>query len=136
MTYHGTSPAAAESIVIHRQFLVPGDKRIDGEQIAIRPGHIKEKHQIYTSPTIAYSSLPCYCQSVKFHSKKTNKVYLARIVIQCRQQPGTFQVQPETVGAGGKRICPIIPNSEVEIFTTVRAALIPYGILIHLDERS
>ncbi|CAF2959610.1 unnamed protein product [Rotaria sp. Silwood2] len=136
VTYHGTSSEAAHSIVAHRQFLIPGDKRIDGEKIAILPGHIKEKYHIYTSPTIAYSSVACYCPSSQFQSKITNKVYDARIVIQCRQKPGTFEVQQETIGAGHKRICPFIPNSQVEIFTTVRASIVPYGILIHLAEVS
>ncbi|CAF1209137.1 unnamed protein product [Rotaria magnacalcarata] len=134
VTYHGTSAVAAQSIVAHRQFLIPGDKRIDGEKIAIRPGHIDEKFHIYTSPTIAYSGHEIYCPSKRFQSNITNKYYNARIVLQCRQMPGTFQVQRETIGAGNKRICPIIPNSQVEIFTTVRASVVPYGLLIHLAE--
>ncbi|CAF5083281.1 unnamed protein product, partial [Rotaria socialis] len=52
----------------------------------------------------------------------------------CRQMPGKFQVQRETIGADNKRICPIIPNNQVEIFTTVRASIVPYGLLIHLAE--
>ncbi|CAF1487713.1 unnamed protein product [Rotaria sordida] len=134
ITYHGTSSIAAQSIVAHRQFLVPGDKCIDGSRIHIRPGHIKDKYEIYTSPTIAYSSLDCYCPSQKFHSTLTNKEYNARIVLQCRQKPGAFTVQRETVGAGHQRICPIIPNDQIEIFTTIRAAIVPYGVLIHLTE--
>ncbi|CAF3522571.1 unnamed protein product [Rotaria sp. Silwood2] len=136
VTYHGTSAEAAHSIVAYRQFLIPGDKCIDGEKIAIHPGHIKEQYHIYTSPTIAYSSIPCYCPSKQFRSKITNNLYNARIVIQCRQKPGTFQVQQETIEAGNKRICPIIPNSQVEIFTTFRASIVPYGLLIHLTEIS
>ncbi|CAF3603913.1 unnamed protein product [Rotaria sp. Silwood1] len=136
VTYHGTSQEAAHSIVAHRQFLIPGDKRIDGEKIAILPGHIKEKYHIYTSPTIAYSGNACYCPLTRFRSKITNKLYNARIVIQCRQKPGTFDVQQETIGAGNRRICPFIPNSQVEIFTTVRASIVPYGLLIHLAEVS
>lgn len=133
VTYHGTSPAAAKSIIQNRQFLIPGDKSIDGEKIKIIPGHIKEKYHIYTSPTIAYSGIPCYCPPQKFQSNIIHKYYNARIVIQCRQKPGTFQVQPETIGAGSRRICPIISNRKVEIFTTVRASIVPYGLLINLE---
>ncbi|CAF1201133.1 unnamed protein product [Rotaria sordida] len=136
VTYHGTIPAAAQSIVVHRQFLIPGDKRLDGEKIAIRSGHIEGQNHIYTSPTIAYSAHPCYCQPQLFRSRTTNKVYKARIVLQCRQQPGSFKVQPETIGAGHNRICSIIPNDKVEIYTTVRASVLPYGILIQLEETS
>lgn len=134
VSYHGTTAEAAESVITHGQFLVPGDKRLDGEKIAIREGHIPEKYHIYTSPTMAYSGHPCYCKPKLFRSSITNKVYLARVAIQCRQKPGTFQVQAETIGAGTKRICPIIPNSQVEIYTTVRASVVPYGLLIHLTE--
>ncbi|CAF4453865.1 unnamed protein product, partial [Rotaria sp. Silwood2] len=134
ITYHGTSSIAAQSIVAHRQFLIPGDKCIDGSRIHIRPGHIKDKHEIYTSPTIAYSSHPCYCSIQKFRSKITNKLYNARIALQCRQKPGTFKVQSETIGAGHKKICPFIPNDQVEILTTTRAAIVSYGVLIQLTE--
>ena len=113
-------------------FRYTGDKRSDGVQLQIHPGHIKDKYEIYTSPTIAYSSLPCYCPKQSFQSKITNERYNARIVLQCRQKPGTYQVQGETVGAEEERICPIIPNNQVEILTTIRAAVVPYGILIHL----
>ncbi|UJR07841.1 hypothetical protein I4U23_012124 [Adineta vaga] len=134
VTYHGTSPDAAQSVVIHRQFLVPGDRRIDGLQIEIHEGHIPGKCHIYTSPTIAYSSHPVYCPKQRFRSKLTNKLYDARIVLQCRQKPESFLVQGETINAGQKRLCPFIPNEKIEIFTTVRASIVVYGILIHLSE--
>ncbi|CAF2790619.1 unnamed protein product [Rotaria sp. Silwood2] len=134
VTYHGTTAEAAQSVVTHGQFLVPGDKRLDGKKIAIGEGHIPEKYHIYTSPTMAYSGHPCYCRPKLFRSNLTHKVYNARVAIQCRQKPGTFMVQGETIGAGNKRICQIIPNSEVELYTTVRASVVPYGLLIHLSE--
>ncbi|CAF1127924.1 unnamed protein product [Adineta steineri] len=134
ITYHGTSAIAAESIVNHRQFLIPGDRCIDGTSIYIHPDHIKDKYEIYTSPTIAYSSLSCYCPAQQFRSKLTNKLYNAQIVLQCRQKPGAFKVQAETVGAGNERICSVISNDQVEILTTIRAAIVPYGVLIKLTE--
>lgn len=134
ITYHGTSAIAAQSIVTHRQFLVPGDRCIDGSMIAIRPGHIKDKNQIYTSPTIAYSSHSCYCPTQRFHSRITNKTYNAKIVLQCRQEPGAFTVQGETIGAGARSLCRFIPNDEIEFYTTIRAAIVAYGLLIELTE--
>lgn len=136
VTYHGTSPEAARSIVAHRQFLIPGDRSINGETISIKPGHIRGKNEIYTSPTIAYASHRVYCPDILFHSSTNDKIYNARVVLQCRQEPGTFQVQPETIEAKQQRICPIIPNDKIEIFTTVRASIVPYGLLIHLTEIS
>jgi hypothetical protein len=134
ITYHGTSPIAAQSIVAHRQFLIPGDTCIDGSMIRIRPGHIKDKHEIYTSPTIAYSSHSCYCPQEQFRSKITNKLYYARVVLQCRQKPGAFTIQGETIGAGRKRICQFIPNDQIEFLTTIRSAIVAYGLLIQLTE--
>ena len=132
VTYHGTTPIAAQSIVAHRQFLVPGDKCLDGSSIGIREGHIPGKNQIYTSPTIAYSSLPAYCPQQNFRSPSTKNQHKAYIVLQCRQKPGAFTVQKETVGAGSRQLCPFIPNDRIEIYTTVRAAVVPYGLLIRV----
>ena len=134
ITYHGTSAIAAQSIVAHQQFLVPGDRCIDGSMIAIRPGHIKDKNQIYTSPTIAYSSNSVYCPTQRFRSRITNKTYDAKMVLQCRQEPGTFNVQGETIGAGTVRLCRFIPNDEIEFYTITRAAIVAYGLLIELTE--
>ncbi len=131
VTYHGTKIGAARSILAHRQFLLPGDVCDDGTPIGIRPGHIPGKCQIYTSPTIKYSSLNCYCDRYRY-SASNGKQYEAKIVLQCRQQPGTYQTQGETVSSGSIPICNIIPNDRVEILTTVRAAVVPYGLLIQL----
>jgi len=132
VSYHGTSPGAAKSIIEHHQFLLPGDQCIDGHVIGIRPDHIPGKFQVYTSPTIAYSGDDIYSPSFPFRSKITGKSYRAKIVLQCRQQPKTFKIQAETINAGNRRICPIIPNSEVEYFTEVRSSIIPYGLLIRV----
>jgi len=131
VTYHGTTIPAALSIIAHRQFLLPGDTCDDGTRIRIRSGHIPGKIQVYTSPTIKYSSLDCYCAKYRY-SASDGKQYEAKIVLQCRQQPGSYGTQGETVGSGSKRICDIIPNERIEIFTTVRAAVVPYGLLVQL----
>jgi hypothetical protein len=132
VSYHGTSPEAVKSIIEHHQFLLPGDQCIDGTVIRIREGHIPKKFQVYTSPTIAYSGHDIYCTSIPFRSKLTGKSYEAKVVLQCRQRPGTFKIQAETIDAGNRRLCPIIPNSEVEYFTEVRSSIIPYGLLIRV----
>ena len=134
VTYHGTSTIAAQSIVAHRQLLLPGDRCIDGSMIAIPRHHIKDKNEIYTSPSIAYSSHPCYCPTHRFRSRITNKTYEAKLVLQCRQKPGTFNVQGETIGAGRQRLCRFIPNDQIEFYTTIRAAIVIYGVLIELTE--
>ena len=131
VTYHGTSPIAAKSIVEHHQFLLPGDQCIDGKIIRIGAGHIPGKFQVYTSPTIAYSSLEVYSDSTLFRTT-SGHAFKAKVVLQCRQQPGSFRVQAETVGAGNKRICPIIDNSVVEYYTEIRSSIVPYGLMIRV----
>ncbi|CAF2521506.1 unnamed protein product [Rotaria sp. Silwood2] len=131
VSYHGTSPQAAKSIIEHHQFLLPGDKCIDGHVIRIGEGHIPNKFEVYTSPTIAYSADNIYSPSVSFRST-SGQSYRAKVVLQCRQQPGTYKIQAETIRAGSRRICPIIPNSKIEYFTEVRASIIPYGLLIRI----
>ncbi|CAF4247102.1 unnamed protein product, partial [Adineta steineri] len=130
VTFHGTSLLAAKSILHNRQFCLPGDKLIDGTLLGIRPGHIPDKKHIYTSPTIAYSSLPVYSAKYDFNSSKNYCTYKVQLVLQCRQKPNTYSVQGETIDARTTRLCPFIPNSEVEYFTEIRGSLVAYGLLV------
>ena len=107
---------------------------IDGSQLAIRPGHIPGKVHIYTSPSIRYASLDVYSPMNSFKSPKTGKRYRVQIVLQCKQKPGTFETQRETVGWGTKRICNIIPNERIEHYTNRRSTVVPYRLLIHLTD--
>jgi hypothetical protein len=134
VTFHGTSLIAAQSILANRQFCLPGDRLIDGTLLGIRPGHIPNKKHIYTSPTIAYSSLPVYSPTYEHTSAKTKLTYDVQIVLQCRQNRDSFEIQRETVGAGKQPLCRFIPNNRVEYYTEIRAALIAYGLLVKLEE--
>ena len=130
--YHGTTAIAAQSILHHRQFLLPGDTLVDGTKLPIRPGHIPGKIHVYTSPSIQYASLEVYSTPRRFVSPRTSKRYLAQIVFQCKQKPGTFETQSETVGWGSKPICKFIPNDRIEHFTDRRSTITPYRLLIRL----
>ena len=132
VTYHGTFPAVAKSIIQHHQFLLPGDHSIDGDRISIREGHIPGKNHIYTSPAIAYSANEIYAHPKQYRSRY-GRLCRAKTVLQCRQDPSTLKIQGETIGAREKRLCPIIPNSEIEYFTEVRASIIPFGLLIRVE---
>lgn len=132
VTYHGTSKEAAISIIKSRHFSIPGDQLLDGSFLAIRPGHIPRKRHIYSSPTIAYSSLPVYCPTYEFITSE-NEHFDAKIVLECRQDPKLMQIQGETVGSGTKRICPHIPNDQIEYFTEARASLVAYGLLLQFE---
>jgi hypothetical protein len=135
VTFHGTTKIAAQSILTHRQFCLPGDVLIDGTKLGIRPGHIPNQMHIYTSPTIAYSSGPAYSPVYNFHSVENDANYEAQIVLQCRQMPNTFKIGPETIGAKTE-ICEHIPNSEIEYFTDRRASLLAYGLLVRFRQKN
>lgn len=135
VTFHGTSKIAAQSIIAHRQFCMPGDTLIDGTQLKIRPGHIPNMNFVYTSPTIAYSSGPAYSPVYDFYSKANNAKYEVQIVLQCRQMPNSFQIGPETIGAKGE-ICPHIPNSKIEYFTARRGTIVAYGLLVRFRPKT
>ncbi|CAF1248249.1 unnamed protein product [Rotaria sp. Silwood1] len=133
VTYHGTSIYAAQSILANRQFLIPGDVLLNGSVLGIRPGHIPGKKHIYTSPSIRYSSLDVYSIRNDF-TASSGKKYKAQLVLQCRQKPGTFKIQPETVGRGQDPICDFISNDKIEYFTEIRVSLVPYRLLVNLKD--
>ncbi|CAF0824476.1 unnamed protein product [Rotaria sp. Silwood1] len=135
VTFHGTTKTAALSILIHRHFYLPGDKLIDGTTLGIRDGHIPNKKFIFTSPTIAYSSSTIYAPNNDFYSSTNNTLYEAQLVLQCRQQPDSFKIQGETIRAGSKRICPFIPNEQIEYYTDIRSSIIAYGLLVRFREK-
>ncbi|UJR14347.1 hypothetical protein I4U23_001343 [Adineta vaga] len=136
VTFHGTTKVAAQSIITHRQFCMPGDVLLDGTKLGIRPGHIPNQMHIYTSPTIAYSCGPAYSPTYEFYSTENNTKYDAQIVLQCRQMPGTFDIGPETIGAGEVQICPHVPNSKIEYFTDRRSSLLAYGLLVRFRPKN
>ncbi|CAF1412830.1 unnamed protein product [Adineta ricciae] len=135
VTFHGTRLITAQSILNNRQFCLPGDKLLDGTVLGIRKGHIPGKKHIYTSPTIAYSSLENYSERVPYYSTKTRRSYEILIVLQCRQKPKSFSVQRETVRAGNNRICPHVPNDRIEYYTEIRSSIVPYGLLLNITEK-
>jgi hypothetical protein len=136
VTFHGTTKIAAQSILAHRQFCLPGDVLIDGTKLGIRPGHIPNQMFLYSSPTIAYSSGPAYSPVYDFHSTENDANYETQIVLQCRQMPNSYKIGPETIGAGKTQICPHIPNSEIEYYTDRRSSLIAYGILVRFRPKN
>ncbi|CAF3834497.1 unnamed protein product [Rotaria sp. Silwood1] len=131
VTYHGTSTLATESILKQRQFLIPGDTLIDGTRLAVRPGHIPGMEYVYTSPSIQYASLDMYSVRYNFRAS-SGQQYQAKIVLQCRQKPGTFKIQRETIGQGTRRICKFISNEQIEYLTNYRSSVVPYRLLVFL----
>lgn len=134
--YHGTSIEKAKSIVEHRQLLLPDDVTMHGKKLNIRDGHIPTEHFVFTTPSIAYAQLPYYAQVYSFVSLLNLQSYNITVVLQCKQKIDSIIVQPETVGAQsrGERICPYIPNDQLEWKTKKRSAIMPYGLLLRIQQ--
>lgn len=64
----------------------------------------------------------------------------ASVVLQCRQKPGTFARQGETMGFTRKwpghlrRTCPHVDLSAIEWMSSQKEGAIPYGLLIRVWE--
>ena len=60
-----------------------------------------------------------------------------RVVLQCRQKPGSFTVEGETIGwarrFGSAPISKHFGNDKIERFTEAGPSIIPYRILVGLD---
>lgn len=132
--YHGTSIISAKSIIEHRQLLLPGETTMKGAKIVMPAGHIVGEQFFFTTPTIKYAEHPAYASQYEFKSPSTKKYYNIRVVLQCKQKPGSYTVQAETVGLGRNRICPFIPNDKMEWKTAHRSSIWPYAILLQIQQ--
>ncbi|CAF3326680.1 unnamed protein product [Rotaria socialis] len=135
MSYHGTLPNAALSMIKHRQICLPGDKLLDGTHLTIRPGHIPDQKAFFTSPTIRYAAQNHYATPLEFTSQIDKCVYTAKIVLRCRQMPGSFTIQGETLNnsrINGADFCDIIPDEQIEWKTDKRGTVIFDGLCVRL----
>ena len=55
------------------------------------------------------------------------------MAFQVRIKPGAYDVGPETIGAGSRRIDPRIPNSELEWSTKRRGVTFLVGLLVKVE---
>jgi hypothetical protein len=131
VAFHGTKKdTAVEVLKSDWQLLLPGDVAPSGYQIPIRPGHIggtfertnsftgeREEFdpvQVFTSPSIHYCAYGrVYCDRTTFEGQQY------QVAFQLRQEPETYDIGQETVGAegSGRTIDPLFPNSELEYYT-------------------
>ena len=90
----------------------------------------------YTSPTVCYAGLKFYAEPQRYSSAATGDQMAGSIVLQCRQRPGSFTMQGETMGftrQWGRHLeqsCPHVPPGQLEWKSDVNAAAIAYGLLV------
>lgn len=130
--YYGTSIKRAKTIIEHGVLLLPEEETMES---MIGKDHIPGKVPFFfTTPSTKYASMPMNASTYTFKSPTDQKCYDVTVVLQCKQKPDSFVVQPVAVEAGAKRICPFINNEEIEWKTVERESIIPYGMLLLIKE--
>eukprot|EP01084_Bolivina_argentea_P022115 41097_1 len=147
VAYHGCSIETAKNIFKSGLVLLkPGDSTINGEELKIKPGHIKgevqryneytmknelfDPNQIFVTPSIRYASNEIYAKPFSIHDGCQK--LKAQCVFQLRIRPGCYNIGQETIGAttAGTIIDKHIPNKELEWYTKEFLGIIIYGLLI------
>ena len=105
---------------------------MDGTKLANRlTKGSEDRIGLYTSPSIKYCELDIYAKPCRWAGRSV------RMVLQCRQKPGSFSPAGETIDWKGRfgnaPISTHFGNDEIERFTRAGGSIIPYRILIGLD---
>ncbi len=133
VSFHGTkSPQVLESILDCGQLMKAGDRLLDGTKLRSTKCAGRQDKVFYTSPTIKYAGLKFYAEPQPFGSRGRS----ASIALQCRQKPGSFKTQGETMGFESEwpehleDECPHVDLETLEWTSATNVAAIPYGLLI------
>ncbi|CAF3412497.1 unnamed protein product [Rotaria sp. Silwood1] len=127
-SYYGMCEKKLEQILRNRFIPLPGDLLNDGNVFSDDSGY---EQQWLTSPSINYASDSQYSPIKTFKLPGLRReIYNVQVVLQCKQKPGTFTVQP-----GRPRLCDIIPANVIEWTSNQRSTLIPYGLMIRMFKK-
>ena len=140
VSFHGCPSNRLPSILDNKGLLKPGDLLLDGTKLPNRltrggeDGQGKGRIGFYTSPSIKsfkYSELDIYTCPNEWQGHRM------RVVLQCRQKPGSFFVEGETIGwarrFGSAAISKHFDNDKIERFTESGPNIVPYRILVGID---
>jgi hypothetical protein len=129
VSYHGLKIEVAPIVIRQGELLFPGDKLPDGKVLESSNCAGRQDKCIYTSPTINYSGLAFYANPGTSSDGRKFQV-----VLQCRQEPGTFDIQRETMGFrnrwGTTDLCPHVKWTEIEWTTDRRKTVVPARLLV------
>jgi hypothetical protein len=147
-SFHGVdSPAVLKSILQCGQLMKPGDKLLDGSVLCSAKSMGRQDPVFYTSPTVKYAGLKLYARPQPHPDEKGLQ---ASMVLQCRQKPGSFELQGETMGFGThsskvhfggqvgpwpghlERECPHVDLDTIEWKSDNNVAAIPYRLLVRV----
>jgi hypothetical protein len=131
-SFHGVkSVEVLQSVLDCGMLMKAGDKLLDGTHLRSTKCAGRQDKVFYTSPTVRYAGLKFYAEPHPFGNGMS-----ASIVLQCRQKPGSFKAQGETMQFEKKwpghlaQECQHVALDTVEWKSDINIATIPYGILI------
>eukprot|EP00656_Telonema_subtile_P001295 TRINITY_DN10592_c0_g4_i3.p1 TRINITY_DN10592_c0_g4~~TRINITY_DN10592_c0_g4_i3.p1 ORF type:complete len:867 (-),score=296.48 TRINITY_DN10592_c0_g4_i3:122-2722(-) len=134
-SFHGVkSVPVLRSILDCGQLLKPGDTLLDGTVLGSTKCAGRQDKVYYTSPTINYAGLKFYAEPQRFNTEDEEEM-AGCMALQCRQKPGTFKTQGETMGFDDwpgylAKHCGEVSLSELEWRSKANAATIPYGLML------
>ena len=95
--FHGVKSAVVlNSILDCGGLMRPGGALIDGTKLESAKCAGRQDEVVYTSPTIKYAGLKFYAEPIKFTTAAGVELR-GSVVVQCRQNPGTFTKRGETM---------------------------------------
>lgn len=136
VSYHGTKPSVASTILRDGCFAVPGDKLVDGTVLRSRNSAARQDNHFYTSPTVNYAGLQLYAEPTEWVSQ-SGEPMIGQIVLMCKQDEDTLKrKQSETMGFRKHKfkedhVCKHTPlSADIEWLSNTRSGCIPYRILV------
>lgn len=93
----------------------------------------------FSSPTIRYAAQSCYATPIHFTSQIDRKMYSAKMVLRCRQKPGSFVVQKETLNNNQMMnidFCDFVSDEQIEWRTEQRGSVIFDSLCVRLKPLS
>eukprot|EP00729_Bicosta_minor_P002385 gene2385-2137_t len=140
--FHGVKSAMVlKSILRCGGLMKPGSTLIDGTKLESTKCAGRQDEVVYTSPTIKYAGLKFYAEPSRFVTAAGVEMR-GSIAVQCRQNPATFEKQGETMAFKRKmpghleKHCPHVDLAEIEWKTEADRAVIPYGLLVRVWQKS
>jgi hypothetical protein len=135
VSFHGVkSETVLKSMLDSGGMLKPGDKLLDGTVLRSSKCAGRQDRVFYTSPSIRYAGLKFYAEPQGWR-RGTMRASLA---LQCRQKPGSFTTQGETMSFErtwpGRlaHTCPHVDLCQIEWLSDANVATIPYGLLVRV----
>ena len=136
VSFHGAkSVPVLKSILQCGELKKPGDELPDGSILQSTKCAGRQAEVFYTSPTVKYAGLKFYAEPQPVGNGDTE----ASMVLVCRQRPGSFRTQGQTMGFDQwpghlEQECRHVDLASVEWMSKESEHTKPYGLLIRTFE--